>query len=368
MTNNEERLYGLGLYAHFPYCKSKCDYCAFCSSPDLTTADEYFKAMSREILARGDGRRANTVYFGGGTPSFAPRGSITATAAAMREAFDLGGLVEFTVEANPDSVNDAFIDEILSAGANRVSIGLQSASDDLLKKIGRAHSVEGFALAVERLKRAGITNISSDLIIGIDGQDESDVTKAVELWDRLGIAHASVYALTVEDGTPMSREAYRPDPDRQAELYDHAVDELRRYGFERYEVSNFARDGLISLHNYKYWTGADYFGFGAAAHSKIGRSRRENPPSVADYLAGEFITYPLNDEDERVEYLMLSLRTASGLNFDDYERIVGRDLRVEKSTELSELLGLGVIERTADGVRASDKGIYLIDSIITELM
>ena len=369
MINNDEKLLKTGVYVHFPYCKSKCAYCSFCSSADKSTAEDYVKSLCREINDRGNGASVNTVYFGGGTPSVMPFGSLTSAFGAIAKRFDLSELDEFTVEANPDSVTHDFIREIKSVGVNRVSMGLQSASDEILEKIGRVHTVGRFCQAVEALRDAGIDNISSDLIIGLDGQDESDVENAVKLWQDLGITHASVYSLSVEEGTPMYRSGYRPDPDRQADMYEFAVKMLRGAGFDRYEVSNFARNGKISLHNYKYWTGADYYGFGAAAHSKIGKTRRENPSDALAYINGAGIKeYGLSPSDERTEYIMLSLRTANGLNYERYLAVTGNDIRRERAKEIAELIKLGVAADDGENLRATDKGFYLLDSIITELM
>ncbi len=335
----------------------------------MSTAEEYVKSLRREIAARATGASVNTVYFGGGTPSVMPFGSLTAVFGEIAKRFDLRGLTEFTVEANPDSVTHDFIREIRSIGVNRVSLGLQSASDEILKKIGRIHTVKRFCQAVEALRDAGINNLSSDLIIGLEGQDERDAENAITLWSELGITHASVYSLSVEEGTPMFRSDYRPDPDRQADLYEFAVKKLKEAGYERYEVSNFARDGKISLHNYKYWTGADYFGFGAAAHSKIGNTRRENPSDTLAYMNGVGVNeYGLSSADARTEYIMLSLRTASGLNYDRYSSVTGSDIRRERAKEIARLIKLGVIEDDGENLRATDKGFYLLDSIITELM
>ena len=369
MINNDERLLKSGIYVHFPYCKSKCAYCSFCSYADRSTAEDYVKSLLAEIDERGNGASVNTVYFGGGTPSVMPFGSLYSVADKLHKKFDLSGLVEFTVEANPDSVTLDFIREIKSAGVNRVSLGLQSANDEILKKIGRPHTVKRFVGAVEALSDAGIENISSDLIIGLDGQDERDVKDAIELWGRLGISHASVYSLSVEEGTPMFRSGYRPDPDRQADLYEFAVKNLHDHGYERYEVSNFARDGKISLHNYKYWTGADYYGFGAAAHSKIGKTRRENPSDLAAYRNRiDVKEYGLTPDDERTEYVMLSLRTADGLDYEQYSRVTGGDIRTEKAEQIARFVKLGVVSDDGARLTATDKGFYLLDAIITELM
>ena len=162
----------------------------------------------------------DTIYFGGGTPSITPRGGFTEIAAGLRKSFDLSDLTEFTAEANPESVTPEFLTEARDVGVTRLSMGLQSASDEILKTIGRLHTVSDFMNAVSLAKKFGIENVSGDLIVGLPGQDETDVIKAVELFDKLGLTHVSAYALTVEEGTPLYRSGYKTDDDREADLYD----------------------------------------------------------------------------------------------------------------------------------------------------
>ena len=359
-----------GVYVHFPYCKRKCAYCSFVSTPDLASQRAYSDRLKTEIYQRSDGAAVDTIYFGGGTPSVMPRGGFTDIAVSLRQSFDLSGLIEFTTEANPESVTSDFLSECREIGINRLSMGLQSANDEILKKIGRLHSVSDFIGAVKLAKRHGIENVSGDLIVGLPGQDETDVIKAAELFDKLGLSHASVYALTVEEGTPLYRSGYKSDDDREADLYDAAAECLKRYGYYRYEVSNFARDGRISRHNTKYWTGADYYGFGAAAHSLVKGRRLANTPDIAAYIAGtakpEIQT--LTIDDERTEMIMLRLRTVAGLNLSEYATLTHSDLMKEKSAEIARLVGYGAITAENGKITLTEKGFYLMDSVIEELL
>lgn len=299
-----------------------------------------------------------------------PRGGFTDIAVSLRQSFDLSGLIEFTTEANPESVTSDFLSECREIGINRLSMGLQSANDEILKKIGRLHSVSDFIGAVKLAKRHGIENVSGDLIVGLPGQDDTDVIKAAELFDKLGLSHASVYALTVEEGTPLYRSGYKSDDDREADLYDAAAECLKRYGYYRYEVSNFARDGRISRHNTKYWTGADYYGFGAAAHSLVKGRRLANTPDIAAYITGtakpEIQT--LTIDDERTEMIMLRLRTVAGLDLSEYATMTHSDLMEEKSAEIARLVGYGTITAENGKITLTDKGFYLMDSVIEELL
>ena len=299
-----------------------------------------------------------------------PCGTFTEITESLRRSFDLSGLTEFTTEANPESVTSEFLTECKEVGVNRLSIGLQSASDEILKRIGRIHSVSDFINAVKLAKRHGIENVSGDLIVGLPKQDETDVIKAAELFDKLGLSHVSVYALTVEAGTPLYRSGYKSDDDREADLYDAAVACLKRYGYYRYEVSNFARDGKISRHNTKYWTGADYYGFGAAAHSLVKGKRIANTPDIAAYIAGtaKAEIQALTPDDKRTEMIMLRLRTVAGLDLSEYANLTHRDLTDEKSAEIALLVGYGAITAKNGKITLTDKGFYLMDSVIEELL
>lgn len=310
------------------------------------------------------------MYFGGGTPSVMRRGILSETAELLRSSFDLSELKEFTVEANPDSVTDGFLNECVKAGVDRISMGLQSADDNVLKAIGRAHDVNRFIEAVKSARAYGINNLSSDLILGLPEQTEEDIPKAISLFDGLNIDHVSVYALSVEEGTRLYKSGYKPDEDRQADMYELAVSELGKYGYERYEVSNFARNGKIALHNYKYWTGADYYGFGVAAHSLIGKTRLANTDSLTEYLSGKATetATELTEADEKEEFIMLRLRLSEGLSLNEYREKFGESLLDEKKRQLEKLVKAGAVDIKNGRIIATDKGTYLLNSVITELI
>ncbi|MBR2988638.1 MAG: radical SAM family heme chaperone HemW [Clostridia bacterium] len=358
-----------GVYVHFPFCKSKCAYCSFVSTPNIQFQSDYFTRLKTEIKEFGEKVEISTIYFGGGTPSVVDRGIIGEIASEIKKKFVLTSEYEFTVECNPESVTDEFCREIVDAGVNRVSIGLQSASDEILKKIGRIHSVEQFITAVKKIQSYGIKNISGDLILGLPNQDETDIKRAVKIFTDLGLTHASVYALSVEEGTPLYAQGYAPDDDFQADLYDYAVNLLAQNGFKRYEVSNFARDNKISNHNYKYWVGADYYGFGVSAHSLIKGKRYENAETLEKYLANplEKKVINLTVDDIKEEKIMLSLRTTKGLSLAEYEEKFG-NLIAQKEREILKMKANGLIEIEDGFLRVTDKGFYLLNTIITELI
>ncbi len=358
-----------GIYLHIPFCRRKCDYCSFVSTPDNSLQDEYLYRLKAEIDAC-EWVSANTVYIGGGTPSTAFRGFLTQAYSALKRKFDLDDIEEFTVECNPESVSFGFLSECKTLGVNRLSLGLQSADDEILKSVGRVHTVNDFITAVKRAKSFGINNVSGDLILGLPKQTEKDIENAIELFSSLDLSHVSVYSLSVEKGTPLCQRGYKVDDDYQSDLYELAVSKLKARGYERYEVSNFARNGKRAVHNTKYWTGADYYGFGVAAHSLIKGERIANVSSIKEYLLGKTQAerIALTVADEREEFIMLRLRVVDGLSLSDYERRFSKNLLKEKEAEIARLLSLGVVKIDGDCLKVEDKGFYLLNSIITELI
>ena len=359
-----------GVYVHFPYCKSKCAYCAFVSSPDCTTQEAYLSALKREISLRGEKVPVDTIYFGGGTPSVMPSGFLSEVYYEIKKAFTVDRLTEFTVECNPDSVTESFLSECKSIGVTRLSLGLQSANDEVLKNIGRVHSVEKFISAIKLIKENTDCRVSSDLIIGLPGEKEDDALKAIDLFCDLGIEHLSLYSLSVEEGTPLFESGYRPNDDEQADEYEKAVLYLKEKGYDRYEVSNFAKNGKVALHNCKYWTGADYYGFGVSAHSLVNGVRYENESDIDKYLTGATLKSKteLTLLDKVEELVMLSLRTEDGLSLSKYETLSGKSILTEKKKEIEKLLSFGLIEISEDKLKVTDKGIYLLNSVTSELI
>lgn len=359
----------LGIYIHIPFCKSKCKYCSFVSTPDFSLQREYVRTLVSEI-ENSDmcDAKADTVYIGGGTPSCLFSGGLELIIRSVRKTFDVDVNAEFTVECNPESVTDNFVRECKYSGVNRISIGLQSACDSVLKNIGRVHDLSGFISAVELLS-SEFDNISSDMILGLPGQTASDIDDCIKIFDRY-CSHVSVYALTVDEDTPLFKEGYRADDDFIAVLYDRAMSMLAKRGFIRYEVSNFARNGKFGRHNRKYWHCDPYLGFGAAAHGYDGdRVRKANPDSINDYIAGGTATYTsLTDKDMYNEYVMLALRTEDGIYLDDFRNRFGRSLETFCAENLRGLLRDGYLSKSDDRVRIPSRYMFVMNGIIEELM
>lgn len=360
----------LGVYIHIPFCNGKCKYCDFVSGVyDGETKARYFSELKKEIAAFDfSDRTVETVYFGGGTPSSAEAKEIADVMRLLGEKTTVSEGAEVTVECNPESLTAEKCETYRACGVNRVSMGLQAATDSLLERIGRLHTVSDFIRALDTAERY-FSNISADLMIGLPGQTVRDVRRAVRLLVGRNLKHVSVYALTVEKGTPLAAEGYVPNEDESAEFYDVAVEDLLVGGFRRYEVSNFAVPGFESRHNSKYWAREPYVGFGVAAHSFLSDERIENTRSLSEYLrGGRAVRRERIEPDGKEaadETVMLALRTAKGLDTEAYRRAFGRDILKEKANEIAELNGFLTV--TDGRLRLTDRGFYVMNEIIVRL-
>ena len=326
----------LGIYIHVPFCRSKCQYCDFysMSTKDDKLIDGYLDAVCDHIKEAGElapGYKVDTIYFGGGTPTFFGADGMAIILTTIRRNFDVDNNAEITFEANPDSVSDRLLHRLRAEGFNRVSLGVQSDDDEMLKKLGRPHTYAQAVAAYHKIRKAGFKNVSIDLMYGLPGQDLLDWQETLDNTLRLLPEHISCYALKVEEGTPFWE--YRdmlnlPDDDTQAEMYLTAVEALRSRGFRHYEISNFARKGMVSRHNMKYWTGGEYLGFGPAASSDFAGKRFTLKRDLQAYIAGIRDGGDIMEEMEEIpvreragEYLMLRLRTSLGIDGEEYEKL-----------------------------------------------
>ncbi len=331
----------LGVYVHIPFCASKCGYCDFYS---LAGCDKlmgkYQDALLRHIRESANTMAPyyiDTVYFGGGTPSYYGAKRLAELFNALKRSGKVLKSSEVTVECNPDSVRPRDLDRLRSEGVNRISLGVQSASDDLLKIIGRRHNFTQVKKAVQDIRKAGFDNLSVDLIYGLPNQTKGDWADTLARVLDLEPDHVSGYGLKLEEGTPMY-DQYKDSPvlptdDEQADMYLYMVETLNHYGYGQYEVSNFARRGKASRHNMKYWDMDDYLGFGPGAHSCIGNTRysyRKDLRAYIDGVAGKegdiLDEYEKLDElDRAAEYLMLGMRRSKGISEEEYRRVYRSD-------------------------------------------
>ncbi|MDR1589489.1 MAG: radical SAM family heme chaperone HemW [Oscillospiraceae bacterium] len=330
----------LGVYIHIPFCASKCAYCAFYSLAGRDKLmQDYQHALLRhvrEYAPQLDGYLIDTVYFGGGTPSYYGAGRLISVLNALKKNGHVLRGAEITAEVNPDSVTREELAAMYRAGFNRLSVGVQSANDAVLKSLGRRHDFARAERAVRDARDAGFKNISVDLIYGLPSQKRDDWANTISRAVALKPEHISCYGLTIEEGTQLyvfKDSPFLPDDDEQADMYLYAVDTLSRYGYKQYEVSNFARRGRESAHNLKYWLGGEYLGLGAAAHSFIAGRRYGIVPDIERYSEG--ILYDksvietseeLSDFERAGEYLMLRLRTVYGISEQEYYEIFRCDM------------------------------------------
>ena len=322
----------LGIYVHVPFCRSKCQYCDFYSlaTKEDTLFDGYLDAVCDHIKEAGElapGYKVDTVYFGGGTPSFFGADGLAVIMTAIRRNFDVDNNAEITFECNPDSVSDKLLHRLRAEGFNRVSLGIQSDDDEMLKKLGRPHTYAQAVTAYQRIRKAGFRNISIDLMYGLPGQEVLDWTATLDNVLRLLPEHISCYALKVEEGTPFGQKREQlqlPDDDRAADLYLFTCRSLEENGYRQYEISNFSRPGREGRHNLCYWHDEEYLGIGPGAHSFFEGRRFYYPRDLTAFLRGED---PVSDGEggSLPEYVMLGLRLTEGLKQETMAARFGPD-------------------------------------------
>ena len=332
----------LGLYIHIPFCKQKCTYCDFYSLPGAEARmEDYTEALCAhlaELAPYAAGYLADTVYFGGGTPSYLGEKQLVRILKTILKKYHVTKDAEITLEANPAAAGDGkTLKALRKARITPISLGMQSACGEELLEIGRVHTADQTAAAVDAARRAGFRNLSLDLIYGLPRQTMSQWQKNLEAAVSLGPEHLSCYGLKVEEGTPLfdrREEADLPGDETQADLYLYAVEYLASQGYRQYEISNFAREGYASRHNLKYWTLGEYMGFGPGAHSDLGGARYAYEKDLEGYIRGVREHEPLLAESDRIppmdrdiEWLMLGLRTVYGLDPRAFENRFRRRFR-----------------------------------------
>ena len=372
----------LGLYLHIPFCRSKCDYCDFYSlAGQDDRMDDYQRALLQHIAETGPLARkqvVNSVYIGGGTPTWYGEKRLLELLAAVKKRFTLSKDAEITLEANPDSVDAKLLRHLRRAGVNRLSMGMQSSCGGELTSVHRPHTHQQTVEAVKAAREAKIKNLNLDLIYGLPGQTAESWRASVEAALELSPEHLSCYGLTVEEGTPLGERVARgerlPDDDEQAERYLWTVKRLAQAGYEQYEVSNFAKTGFQSRHNLKYWMGRPYIGLGAAAHSDFGGCRYAFVRDLEGYIRGVLEGGRLLDEMDQIpqrergsEYLMLRLRTTHGIEEWEYRREYYMNFD-PIGARLADYEQRGWAERTGRRWHFTPEGFLLSTRLIGELL
>jgi oxygen-independent coproporphyrinogen-3 oxidase len=373
----------LGIYVHIPFCRSKCDYCDFYSlAGQESKMDDYQKALLAHIAETAPLAQnipVDTIYFGGGTPSFYGEKRLRELLAALRKQFQVEKDAEITMEANPDSVDLPSLRRLRKAGFNRLSLGMQSGCQEELDCVHRPHTVAQVEQAVTAAKKAKFKNLSLDLIYGLPGQTESSWKATVERALSLIPQHLSCYGLKVEENTPLAQRVadgeVLPTDDEQADLYLWTVGRLERAGYPQYEISNFAKPGYESRHNLRYWLIQPYIGFGPGAHSDFGGRRYSFVKNLDSYMEGVLNGGAIIDSEEMIprrerggEYLMLRLRTARGIEEWEYRGTFFMDFDPLEE-RLEQFQGWGWAEKTAEGRwRLTPTGFLLSNELIGDLM
>lgn len=369
-----------GIYIHIPFCKKACHYCNFHFSTSLKYKNELLDALLKEISLTPGKKDAviETIYFGGGTPSILELDEIKKILTELGREFRISPDAEITLEANPDDITPEKAAAWLEAGINRLSIGIQSFREKDLEWMNRSHSAQQARTAILDIKKAGFTNYSIDLIFGTPGLSTEAWKANIREALALEIPHLSCYALTVEPKTALDKmialqKKESPDPDLQAEQYLLLMDRLTEAGYEHYEISSFALPGMQSRHNRSYWLGQPYFGFGPAAHSFDGLTRKWNIAHNIDYIKSiakgkiTFETETLSKVQQLNEYIMTSLRTSGGMNLEyisgNWNEMIS--LSLEKKAE--SYFKIGKIERSGNCLLLTREGKLFADGIASDL-
>ncbi len=373
----------LSLYIHIPYCVKKCPYCGFYSTGySRKSSDEFIDALRRESAGYHDdcGKLVfQSVYIGGGTPTVLSLGQIKRIGEIIANHFPLDASAEFTVEANPNTVSSRKLAAWRAIGANRISLGVQSFSDDVLCVLGRLHTAEQAKSALRLARNTGFQNIGMDLIYGVPGQTMPQWKTTLETAVLCRPEHLSVYSLSIDDGSLFKQEVEAgrftaPDDDLAADMYECAAEMLSCAGYRRYEISNFSLPGFECRHNLNYWERGEYLGLGPAAWSFLRGRRYHNIADISEYakrllsgasaVADSEITL---EEQASRETLLLSLRTMKGLDLDRYRREYGPSLSERLETAMAPLREAGLIYVQDGRLMLSERGIMLSNEALSRL-
>ena len=371
----------IGIYVHFPFCATKCTYCDFNSYSNIHHLQkEYLEALVNEIRANADKSKVvDTIFIGGGTPSIATTGTIATIMTAIKSSFMVLNDAEITIEANPNSIKFDNLTEWKEAGINRISVGLQTTNKRILRLIGRSHDRDDYIRAIDLIKSFGFENINTDLMIGLPKQKSSDVKYAINLCVKLGCKHISCYSLILEGNTPLytlvkEGRIKLPKEAKVVGMYKTAVTSLRKLGFERYEVSNFAQDKYECKHNLNCWHLSEYYGFGAGAHGYIDNKRYSNECDVKKYInlinknsSAKVSVDKLTNIDHYEEALMLGLRLKDGVSIKVLDEYLGESFLEKYKTQINKYLKLGLI-KINENISATDSGFMVLNQIILDLV
>lgn len=361
----------LGIYVHIPFCAAKCKYCDFFSkSGNEDEISRYISAVNERLAEYGRvlNRTADTLYIGGGTPGLIGADRLSSIADTAKSVFSLDN-AEFTAELNPASAGDDFdFEKLRRSGFNRLSIGMQSANNNELRRLGRLHTAEDVKATVSRARVAGFKNISLDLMLCIPEQTKESLNRSIEYCARLDVEHISAYILKIEEGTPFYKEknTLTLDEDIQAEFYLFACERLEQLGYYQYEISNFSKPKMESRHNLKYWNCDEYLGIGCAAHSFLNGKRFYTDRSFEEFY--NEITHQDGDGGSVEEYIMLRLRLTEGLTYNLFKERFGFELPKKYIVKAEKLSKTNFLICDNKGIRLTKEGFLISNTLILEIL
>ncbi len=384
MNDNKE----LGIYIHIPFCKQKCYYCDFVSYVDtVERMNKYIEKLKEEIINEKNiyqnDYNVTTIYIGGGTPSILEKEHIKDILDILKEQLKNNKTkfqdIEITIEVNPGTAKEEKLKQYKESGINRLSIGLQSTNDNLLKEIGRIHNYQDFLTTYNMAKKIGFENINIDLIIGLPNQTIKDLKNAIQEIKRLNPNHVSIYSLIVEEGTKIEQLLDQkilelPDEDLERKMYWYVKNSLELLGYNHYEISNFAKPRKESKHNLNCWEQKEYIGLGLAAHSYINGIRYGNTNNLKEYIETTNFQKIKNIEEEQTledrkkEYMLLGLRKIQGVSISKFkEKYIENPLYLFRN-ELKKLVDEGLITIDLDTIKLTNKGLNLANIVWEEFI
>lgn len=373
----------LGIYFHIPFCKQKCNYCDFYSIKcDDESENKYIEAVISEIKSYKGKLHGNyiadTIFFGGGTPSIIKPENIGRIVDSLRSVVEIDKCSEISMEANPNTLTSEKLNEYKNIGINRLSIGIQSLNNEILKKIGRIHNNKEALEAIDRARNTGFENINADVMFNIPDQTVYDIEDTITEIIEKDVKHISFYSLKLEKGTPMysmeqKNKITMPDEEIERNMYYTGRDIMERNSLFQYEISNFAVKGYECRHNLKYWNQEEYIGFGPSAHSFMDNTRYSNPSDLKLYCDNNssckrIIHEQLNKNDLVFEYIMLRLRLTEGLNINEFNYKFSQDFKEMYKSKIIYLMKNDLLEVKNDFIRLTKKGMDISNYVIEEFM
>ena len=372
----------LGIYIHIPFCVKKCNYCDFYSVKwDEISESKYIKSAINEIKsysALSNKFVVDSIFIGGGTPSIVNPKNLENMINVIKSIFKVEENAEISMEANPNTLNKGNLNDYSSIGINRLSIGIQSLNDDILKRIGRIHNSKEALEAIEKAKQCGFANINADVMFNIPGQTIDDINNTISKLIKKDIKHISFYSLKLEKGTPMytlekNKEIFLPEEDEEREMYYAGRNIMEANNLFQYEISNFAAKGYECRHNLKYWSQEEYVGIGPSAHSFLKNKRFNNPSDLKEYiLSGGNSNFQRNilevmDDNQMIfEYIILRLRLTEGLKFADFENKFSVNFKEVYAKQIEYLLKNNLIEIDDAAVRLTKRGMDISNYVFEQ--